>query len=51
VSKGTTRRSIRIEDDLWEEAKAQAESEGLDASDLIRQLLRGWLTMRKDERE
>ena len=46
MSKGTTRRSIRIDDDLWYKAKEQAEAEGIDLSDLMRQLLRGWLNMR-----
>ena len=46
MSKGTTRRSIRIDDDLWDKAKEQAESEGIDLSDLMRQLLRGWLNTR-----
>jgi len=46
MSKGTTRRTVRIEDELWEAAKKQAEAEGLDVSDLLRQLLRGWLNTR-----
>jgi len=43
VSKGTAKRSVRIEQDLWEQATAKAEREGLTASDVIRRLLREWL--------
>ena len=46
MSRGTTRRTVRIDDELWEAAKEQAESEGIDVSDLLRQLLRGWLNTR-----
>lgn len=44
----TTQRSIRIDDDLWARVQAQAGTEGIDASTLIRQLLTGWLNMKDD---
>jgi len=43
MSKGTARRTVRIDDELWEAAKEQAESEGIDLSVLVRRLLRDWL--------
>jgi antitoxin component of RelBE/YafQ-DinJ toxin-antitoxin module len=39
VSKGTTHRSIRIDDGLWEEAKAATSENGDNISDIIRQAL------------
>lgn len=49
MSKGTPLRTIRIEDDLWEQVKSQASAEGINVSDLIRQLLRGWLDKHNDK--
>lgn len=48
MSRGTTHRAIRIDAELWERVKAQAAAEGITVSDLIRQLLRGWLDKTKD---
>ena len=42
MSKGTTKRSIRIEDELWDKAKAQAEYRGDNLSDIIRAALRDY---------
>lgn len=42
MSKGTARRSIRIEEGLWRTALAKAESEGRDVSAVIRELLKEW---------
>jgi hypothetical protein len=39
VSKGTTRRSVRIEDELWAAAKRDAETTGQTVSDVIRDAL------------
>lgn len=39
MSKGTTRRSIRIEDELWQAAQEQAQAEGRNVSDIIREAL------------
>jgi hypothetical protein len=36
MSKGTTHRTVRIEDGLWEAAKAKAEAEDVNLSDIIR---------------
>lgn len=43
MSKGTPRRTIRIEDGLWEAATAKAEEEGVTLSDVIRDDLREWV--------
>lgn len=48
MSKGTRKRSVRIDDDLWAQIQEQAKSDSLDVSTLIRQLLRGWLNMHDD---
>jgi len=37
--KGTVIRSIRVDDNLWNQAKAKAESEGLTLSDVVREAL------------
>ena len=43
MSRGTTHRTVRIEDGLWERVKVKAATEGMTISDLIRDLLRKWL--------
>lgn len=43
MSKGTTRRTVRIDDGLWVAARDKAEAEDRDVSDVIRELLREWL--------
>jgi len=43
VSKGTTRRTVRIEDGLWEAALTKAAAEDRAVSDVIRELLKGWV--------
>lgn len=48
MSRGTTHRAIRIDEELWAQVKAQAAVEGITVSDLVRQLLRGWLDKAKD---
>lgn len=50
MSKGTTKRSIRIEQDLWEQATVKAGSEGAAVSDVIRRLLREWLNNNEGEK-
>ncbi len=50
MSKGNPKRGIRMSDELWREVQAGCAAEGIDASTLVRQLLRGWLNM-KDEGE
>lgn len=39
MSKGTTRRTVRIEDGLWESAKAVADANGENLSEVIRRAL------------
>lgn len=39
MSKGTARRTVRIDDGLWEEAKAAASERGDNLSDIIRAAL------------
>lgn len=43
MSRGTTHRTVRIEDGLWDAAKTKAEEEGRNLSDVIRELLREYL--------
>lgn len=39
MSKGTTKRSIRVDDSLWEEAKAAAKERGDNLSEVVRESL------------
>ena len=39
TGKGTTRRTIRVEDELWKPFVAKAKDEGTDASAKIRQFI------------
>jgi hypothetical protein len=39
MSKGTTHRTVRIEDGLWEAAKVRADAEGVNLSEVIRAAL------------
>lgn len=48
MSKGTPMRYIRIDDDLWARVQAQAGAEKVSVSELVRGLLRGWLSGRQD---
>ena len=43
LGKGTTRRTIRVEDELWDPAKDKAEQEDRNLSDIIREALRAYL--------
>jgi len=43
MSKGTTRRGVRIEDELWNAAQGKAAANGDNISDIIRQALRDYL--------
>lgn len=43
MSKGTARRTVRIEDGLWEEAKAKAAENEEDLSEVIRAALRAYI--------
>lgn len=43
MSKGTTHRTVRIEDGLWDAAKTKAEAEGANLSDVIREALRTYV--------
>lgn len=43
VSKGTPHHAVRIEDDLWKEAKAVAALNGETLSDVIRDALRRYV--------
>lgn len=51
MSRGTPQRGIRIEEDLWAEVKARADTEGINVSELVRQLLRGWLEKSEDNKQ
>lgn len=41
--RGTTLRNIRVDDTLWEAAKAKAEAEGTSVSEVVRELLTRWV--------
>jgi antitoxin component of RelBE/YafQ-DinJ toxin-antitoxin module len=43
MSKGTTHRTVRIEDGLWEQAKAKADTDGVNLSEVIRAALRAYI--------
>jgi len=49
MSKGTTRRSIRIEDELWEAAQEQADERGDHLSAVIRDALRTYIQENEDK--
>lgn len=49
MSRGTPQRGIRIDDELWDQVKSQSSAEGINVSDLIRELLRGWLDKHQDK--
>lgn len=44
MSKGTMHRTFRAEDELWLPAKAKAEAEGANLSDVLREALRQYVT-------
>lgn len=46
-SKGTTKRGIRIDDDLWAEFQAATNEAGTNPSETIRQLVRDWTNTHK----
>lgn len=43
MSRGTTHRTIRIEDGLWDAAKATAAERGDNLSEILRQRLRDYI--------
>ena len=43
MSKGTPKRGIRIDDELWNAAKAKAARLGVDLSTIQRDMLRAWV--------
>ena len=47
MSKGTPMRYIRIDNELWTEFKTEAKTAGLNASEVIRVLVREWLETNK----
>lgn len=44
MSKGTTIRGIRVSDELWDAAKAKADQEGRNLSEIIREALQAYVT-------
>jgi len=46
-TRGTKRHAIRIPDELWAEFLAATKTAGLNASEVIRQLVREWLETNK----
>lgn len=43
MSKGTQHRTARVDDDLWLPAKAKADAEGVNLSEVIRAALRAYV--------
>jgi hypothetical protein len=43
VSKGTTIRSVRVPDDLWDAALARSDKEATNVSEVWRELLQAWV--------
>lgn len=43
MTRGTTRRSVRMDDDLWTEFQAATKTAGVNASETIRGLIRDWI--------
>lgn len=50
MSKGTKIRTVRIDDALWDAAKAKAEGEGTNLSEVIRDYLTAWIAGDVDPR-
>lgn len=48
MSLGTTRRTIRVEDELWNAAQAKASAEGDNLSTILRDALRQYLEEGED---
>lgn len=44
MSRGTPHRAVRVDDELWDAAKAKAEERGESLSDVIREALRQYVT-------
>lgn len=51
MSRGTIHRTVRVEDGLWLPAKAKAEAEGRNLSDVIREALRDYITKTTEGQE
>lgn len=51
MSAGTTRRTVRIDDGLWDEAQAAASERGDNLSDIIRQALWQYIEQQVEENE
>jgi predicted transcriptional regulator len=47
MSKGTTRRTIRVNDELWNEAQETAEAHGDNLSEVLRDALRAYIEASK----
>ena len=47
MSKGTTHRTVRIDDELWNQAKAKADADGVNLSIIIREALRQYVEAHK----
>lgn len=51
MSKGTTHRTVRIDDGLWEEAKAVASERGENLSEVIRFALHAYVTEHAEKQQ
>lgn len=49
MSRGTPKRSVRVEDELWDAAKEAADKRGDNLSDILRDRLKSYLT--EDQQE
>jgi hypothetical protein len=50
MSKGTTRRAVRVDDELWTAALAIAKQRGENLSDIIRAALRAYIDKHQGEK-
>ena len=51
VTRGTTRRTVRIEDELWDLAQAKAKEQGDNLSAIIRDALRQYVQDNQEEQQ
>lgn len=49
MTRGTTRRTVRIEDELWDLAQAKAKEQGDNLSGIIRDALRQYIENSQEE--
>lgn len=51
MSKGTARRSVRIDDELWEKSQEAAAERGDNLSDIVRQALWNYVNNQAEQKD